>query len=106
MGVLSARWIAASVTSFVQPSLKSIWTTSVSLVSTTMDVVAKENGDRELGSLVPVSVEEWQQWGTSSPIPAMVTEVIEDIKALEQDSEAHVNFGGSGGKLQVSKLEV
>ncbi|KAG6482887.1 uncharacterized protein LOC122014910 [Zingiber officinale] len=91
--------IAASVTPFVQPSQKSIWTTSVSLVSTTMDAVDKENRDRELGSLVPVSVEEWQQWGTSSPIPAMVAEVIEDIKALTQESEVHVNFGGSGGKL-------
>lgn len=31
----------------------------------------------------------------------MVTEVIEDLKLLEQNTDAQMLFGGKGGKLQV-----
>lgn len=51
-----------------------------------------------------VSLQEWQGWGTNSPIPAMVTQIVDDLKVLEKDFDAQLNFGGSGGKLQVSEF--
>lgn len=49
-----------------------------------------------------VSLQEWQGWGAVSPVPAMVTEVIQDLKLLEEDIDAKMSFGGNGGKLQVT----
>ncbi|XP_016513540.1 uncharacterized protein LOC107830486 isoform X3 [Nicotiana tabacum] len=46
-----------------------------------------------------ISVEEWQGWGTTSPIPAMVTQVVDDLKLLQKDSDADMIFGGNHGKL-------
>ncbi|XP_077212510.1 DTW domain-containing protein [Tasmannia lanceolata] len=47
-----------------------------------------------------ISLREWQGWGTSSQIPTMVVDVIEDLKLLERDMDAQMSFGGLGGKLQ------
>ncbi|XP_072961832.1 uncharacterized protein [Typha angustifolia] len=47
-----------------------------------------------------VSLSEWQGWGASSPVPAMVTQVVQELKALERDMETNMSFGGLGGKLQ------
>ncbi|XP_020592980.1 uncharacterized protein LOC110033367 isoform X5 [Phalaenopsis equestris] len=47
-----------------------------------------------------VSLTEWQGWGTSSPVPAMVNQVIDDLLALERDADTRMCFGGLGGKLQ------
>ncbi|KAJ1434553.1 hypothetical protein SESBI_05421 [Sesbania bispinosa] len=47
-----------------------------------------------------VSLQEWQGWGTTSPLPAMVTQIVEDMKVLEKDFDAQMTFGGNGGKLQ------
>ncbi|KAH1104039.1 hypothetical protein AAZX31_13G280100 [Glycine max] len=52
---------------------------------------------------VVVSLQEWQGWGTTSPLPTMVSQIVEDLKVLEEDLDAHMNFGGNGGKLQVSE---
>lgn len=60
----------------------------------------KESGTRETDGAVSLS--EWQGWGTSSPVPAMVAEVIENLRALEKGTDAHMSFGGLGGKLQGS----
>ncbi|KAL3509383.1 hypothetical protein ACH5RR_028784 [Cinchona calisaya] len=56
-------------------------------------------------SLSPVkeanlSLQEWQGWGPTSPVPAMVTEVIEDLKLLEKDMNAELDFGGNHGSLK------
>lgn len=51
---------------------------------------------------VVVSLQEWQGWGTTSPLPTMVAQIVEDLKVLEEDLDAHMSFGGNGGKLQVS----
>jgi hypothetical protein len=51
-----------------------------------------------------VSLQEWQGWGTTSPIPAMVTQIAEDLKLLEKDSDSQMKFGRAGGKLQVGFL--
>lgn len=48
-----------------------------------------------------ISLQEWQAWGTTSPVPAMVTKIVAELKALETDIDAQMSFGGSGGKLQV-----
>lgn len=47
-----------------------------------------------------VTLEEWQGWGCASPVPAMVNEVIEDLKLLEKSNGAQMTFGGLGGKLK------
>ncbi|CAM8958834.1 unnamed protein product [Rhodiola kirilowii] len=49
---------------------------------------------------IVISLEEWQGWGCNGPLPAMVTEIVEDLKAIEKDTEARVCFGGLGGKLK------
>ncbi|KAM1406675.1 hypothetical protein ACFXTH_001324 [Malus domestica] len=43
---------------------------------------------------------EWQGWGTASPVPTMVTKIVEDLKAWEKDFDTQMSFGGSRGKLQ------
>lgn len=50
----------------------------------------------------PVSLCEWQAWGSSSTIPSLVVDVIDDLRDLERDLDACMNFGGHGGKLRVS----
>ncbi|KDP24135.1 hypothetical protein JCGZ_25792 [Jatropha curcas] len=47
-----------------------------------------------------VSLQEWQGWGTISPVPAKVLEIVEDLKHLESKTDAQMVFGGSGGKLK------
>ncbi|MCL7043293.1 hypothetical protein MKW94_006779 [Papaver nudicaule] len=47
-----------------------------------------------------ISLEEWQGWGTSSPRPAMVMEIVEEMKNLEKDLDTPMSFGGMGAKLQ------
>ncbi|CAA2976000.1 Hypothetical predicted protein [Olea europaea subsp. europaea] len=46
-----------------------------------------------------ISLQEWQGWGSTSPVPAMVNGVIEDLKLLEKDIDAHMTFDGNHGKL-------
>lgn len=48
-----------------------------------------------------ISLQEWQGWGSVSPVPAMVKQIVQDLKALETSSDTHMSFGGTGGKLQV-----
>ncbi|KAK6919561.1 DTW protein [Dillenia turbinata] len=48
----------------------------------------------------PISLEEWQAWGTTSPLPAMVGELVQELKGLERDSQTPLIFGGLGGKLK------
>ncbi|KAL5998883.1 hypothetical protein ACLOJK_009831 [Asimina triloba] len=48
-----------------------------------------------------ISLKEWQGWGTSSPVPSLVTQVVGDLKALEREMETQMSFGGIGGKFQV-----
>ncbi|KAK3006003.1 hypothetical protein RJ639_016018 [Escallonia herrerae] len=52
------------------------------------------------GEATAVSLREWQAWGTASPIPAMVAEVLDDLKALATETDARMTFGGKGGKLK------
>ncbi|XP_044466466.1 uncharacterized protein LOC123196479 [Mangifera indica] len=47
-----------------------------------------------------ITLQEWQGWGTVSPIPAMVSQIIDDLKSLEKNINAQMSFGGNGGKLQ------
>ncbi|XP_028798069.1 uncharacterized protein LOC114753552 [Neltuma alba] len=47
-----------------------------------------------------ITLQEWQGWGTTSPLPSMVMEIVEDLKALEKEVDANMSFGGVGGKLQ------
>ncbi|XP_022748942.1 uncharacterized protein LOC111298492 isoform X2 [Durio zibethinus] len=47
-----------------------------------------------------IALEEWLRWGCVSPVPAMVNEIIRDLKLLENNIDAHMVFGGNGGKLQ------
>ncbi|XP_062107332.1 uncharacterized protein LOC133818464 isoform X1 [Humulus lupulus] len=54
--------------------------------------------DGEDGSVI--TLQEWQGWGTTSPLPIIVTRIADDLKDLEKDNDAQMTFGGKGGKLQ------
>lgn len=47
-----------------------------------------------------ISLLEWQSWGTDSPIPVLVHQIVKDMKVLETENDAQMSFGGLGGKLQ------
>lgn len=51
-----------------------------------------------------IGLQEWQAWGTTSPVPTMVAEIVEDLKGLERETNAQMSFGGNGGKIQVIRL--
>ncbi|KAK6142609.1 hypothetical protein DH2020_022957 [Rehmannia glutinosa] len=46
-----------------------------------------------------ISLQEWQDWGTISPVPSMVNQVIQDLKLLEKDIGSCMTFDGNHGKL-------
>ena len=48
-----------------------------------------------------ITLQEWQRWGTTSPLPTIVTRIAQDLQDLERDIDAQMSFGGNGGKLQV-----
>ncbi|KAJ3692316.1 hypothetical protein LUZ60_012666 [Juncus effusus] len=47
-----------------------------------------------------VSLTEWQGWGTDSPLPAMVVEVVKELKDSEREMGTEMKFGGLGSKLK------
>ena len=48
-----------------------------------------------------ITLQEWQGWGTTSPVPVMVSDAMDYLKALERDTDAFMSFGGNGGRLMV-----
>ncbi|GMP67190.1 hypothetical protein CsSME_00027264 [Camellia sinensis var. sinensis] len=70
-----------------------------SSLSPSSSEVERESAGSSGGDQV-VSLQEWRAWGTASPVPAMVAEIVEDMKSLERDIDAQMSFGGLGGKLQ------
>lgn len=48
-----------------------------------------------------VSLQEWQAWGTNSPLPKQVSEIVQEIIV----SDAHMKFGGLGGKIKVLRIQ-
>lgn len=49
-----------------------------------------------------VSLQEWQAWGTHSPMPRQVSEIVQEMIVLEKQSDSQMKSGGLGGKLKVS----
>nr|XP_043624888.1 uncharacterized protein LOC122596385 isoform X2 [Erigeron canadensis] len=47
-----------------------------------------------------ISLQEWQAWGTNSPIPKQVAKIVDEMILLEKESDAQMKFGGLGGKLK------
>ncbi|KAK1425834.1 hypothetical protein QVD17_21195 [Tagetes erecta] len=47
-----------------------------------------------------ISLREWQNWGTDSPFPTQVAEIVEEMIASETQSDTQMKFGGLGGKLK------
>lgn len=50
---------------------------------------------------ITISLKEWQAWGTDSPMPTQVAQIVDEMMAFEQESDAQMKFGGIGGKLKV-----
>ncbi|KAK6120699.1 hypothetical protein DH2020_045562 [Rehmannia glutinosa] len=46
-----------------------------------------------------ISLQEWQDWGTISPVPSMVNQIIQDLRLLEKDIGTCMTFDGNHGKL-------
>ncbi|PWA39455.1 DTW domain-containing protein [Artemisia annua] len=47
-----------------------------------------------------ISLKEWQAWGTDSSMPTQVAQIVDEMMAFEQESDAQMKFGGLGGKLK------
>ncbi|KAF4369468.1 hypothetical protein G4B88_029566 [Cannabis sativa] len=47
-----------------------------------------------------ITLQEWQGWGTTSPLPTIVTRIADELKDLEKDSDEKMTFGGKGGKIK------
>ncbi|KAM3191686.1 hypothetical protein ACQJBY_069135 [Aegilops geniculata] len=47
-----------------------------------------------------VSPEEWQRWGTSSPLPTVVASVVRQLLEMESVAGEKMRFGGVGSKLK------
>ncbi|XP_071697720.1 uncharacterized protein [Rutidosis leptorrhynchoides] len=47
-----------------------------------------------------ISLQEWQAWGTDSPIPTQVDQIVNEMIVLERENNAQMKFGGLGGKLK------
>nr|BAK05785.1 predicted protein [Hordeum vulgare subsp. vulgare] len=47
-----------------------------------------------------VSSEEWQRWGTSSPLPTVVASVVHQLLEMESSAGEKMRFGGVGSKLK------
>lgn len=56
-------------------------------------------------SPITISLQEWQAWGTDSPLPTQVAEIVEEMIVSETESDAQMKFGGLGGKLKVSGIQ-
>jgi hypothetical protein len=52
-----------------------------------------------------VSHEEWQRWGTTSPLPAAVAAVVRELLEMEAASGEKMRFGGVGSKLKVTPFK-
>ena len=61
----------------------------------------RESLREDNGGGTAIALQEWQGWGTESPLPERVAEIVRELKSLEKDSNAQMSFGGLGGKLQV-----
>ncbi|WVZ80635.1 hypothetical protein U9M48_028094, partial [Paspalum notatum var. saurae] len=47
-----------------------------------------------------VNHEEWQRWGTSSPLPSAVSAVVRELLEMEAAAGEKMRFGGVGSKLK------
>ncbi|KAL5581787.1 hypothetical protein UlMin_014229 [Ulmus minor] len=54
----------------------------------------------EDGEASIITLQEWQAWGTTSPVPNVVSRIAEELIDMEKDFDARMSFGGNGGKLQ------
>ncbi|KAI3736155.1 hypothetical protein L6452_15689 [Arctium lappa] len=55
---------------------------------------------QEAGPSIVISLQEWQAWGTHSPLPTQVAEIVDEMIVSERESDAQMKFGGLGGKLK------
>ncbi|KAL8151056.1 hypothetical protein V2J09_020864, partial [Rumex salicifolius] len=60
----------------------------------------RESQSRELPSDYAITLEEWQGWGPTTPVPTIVTDAIAYLKEVEATSDAQMSFGGNGGRFQ------
>ncbi|KAL0288714.1 UNVERIFIED_CONTAM: hypothetical protein Sangu_2645200, partial [Sesamum angustifolium] len=66
-----------------------------SITPSTSPAEARRTTDAE----ATISLQEWQGWGTISPVPSMVKQVIQNLKLLEEDIDSEMTFDGNYGKL-------
>ncbi|KAJ0963096.1 hypothetical protein J5N97_028218 [Dioscorea zingiberensis] len=96
--VVVSRCCAASLPA--DSKRRAEWQVGASCLSTMAASSPEEESPVGRMGAGPVSLSEWQGWGTSSTVPSLVTEVIEDLRTLERDLDANMSFGGLGGKLR------
>ncbi|KAJ0448040.1 putative DTW domain-containing protein DTWD2/YfiP [Helianthus annuus] len=79
-------------------------TTSASMAATPATTVCSAASpsiqDHVTVRAATISLQEWQAWGTDSPMPTQVAQIVEEMVDLERQSDAQMKFGGLGGKLK------
>ncbi|KAJ0429621.1 hypothetical protein HanHA300_Chr17g0659501 [Helianthus annuus] len=85
-------------------------TTSASMAATPATTVCSAASpsiqDHVTVRAATISLQEWQAWGTDSPMPTQVAQIVEEMVDLERQSDAQMKFGGLGGKLKLKALWV
>ncbi|KAM7271318.1 hypothetical protein ACFE04_030532 [Oxalis oulophora] len=79
---------------------KSLHTITVSAMTTSSSSSRQPRTSNGGGGEGLITSQEWQRWGPISQVPSIVNDVIQDLKMLEKNIDAHMVFGGIGGKLK------
>ncbi|KAL9158979.1 hypothetical protein ABFS82_08G104800 [Erythranthe guttata] len=67
--------------------------------SSSLAIIDSNNRMAEIESNTSVTVQEWQGWGSISPVPSIVNQVILDLNLLEKEIVSPMTFGSNHGKL-------
>ncbi|KAM7270690.1 hypothetical protein ACFE04_029904 [Oxalis oulophora] len=79
---------------------KSLHTITVTAMTTSSSSSRQPRTSNGGGGEGLITSQEWQRWGPISQVPSIVNDVIQDLKMLEKNIDAHMVFGGIGGKLK------
>ncbi|KAL8506553.1 hypothetical protein ACS0TY_017443 [Phlomoides rotata] len=87
--------LSSKTTFFFNSHSQSLMKSFASKTSSSLGLDAHEITDVDAA----ISLQEWQGWGTTSPVPSMVNQVIRDLRLLEKDIEPPMEFCGNHGTL-------
>ncbi|KAF8660923.1 hypothetical protein HU200_057353 [Digitaria exilis] len=100
--LLQPRTLPRLRSSLEQPPMafSAEWASGEVRADTEESLLATTAAGRGAGNGGEVSHEEWQRWGTSSPLPSSVAAVIRELLKMEAATGEKMRFGGVGSKLK------